>query len=497
MDYIDYMQLSGWEKFAYRLKHGFLGIPKAISRFFVGIGKGIASFFGQIWSILRETGRAFRYGDWKTRLSFIFMGAGCLFRGQIVKGLAYLLAEVFFILYFVLFGWHYLRDFATLGRVETGEVWNEELQIYEYSHGDNSMLILLFSVLTMVLALAFIILYFAGIKASYRAQRLQEKGKRLPKFREDVKALLNEKFHITLLAVPVVMVLVFTILPLIFMILIAFTNFDKNHQPPGNLFTWVGFQNFQDIFWQDPLKSFTFGNLLVWTLVWAVFATFTNYILGMILALMINKKGIKFKKFWRTIFIITIAVPQFVSLLIMSQILKDQGAVNVLLQQLGLIQEPIPFLSDGTLAKITVVIVNMWVGIPYTMLITSGILMNIPEDLYESARIDGAGPVKTFFKITLPYMLFVTTPYLITQFVGNINNFNVIFLLSGGGPLTLEYYQAGKTDLLVTWLYKQTVNDQNYSLAATIGIMVFIICAVMALIVYNSSASAKKEEEFQ
>lgn len=113
MDYIDYMQLSGWEKFAYRLKHGFLGIPKAISRFFVGIGKGIASFFGQIWSILRETGRAFLYGDWKTRLSFIFMGAGCLFRGQIVKGLAYLLAEVFFILYFVLFGWHYLRDFAT------------------------------------------------------------------------------------------------------------------------------------------------------------------------------------------------------------------------------------------------------------------------------------------------------------------------------------------------------------------------------------------------
>lgn len=264
------------------------------------------------------------------------------------------------------------------------------------------MLILLFSVLTMVLALAFIILYFAGIKASYRAQRLQEKGKRLPKFREDVKALLNEKFHITLLAVPVVMVLVFTILPLIFMILIAFTNFDKNHQPPGNLFTWVGFQNFQDIFWQDPLKSFTFGNLLVWTLVWAVFATFTNYILGMILALMINKKGIKFKKFWRTIFIITIAVPQFVSLLIMSQILKDQGAVNVLLQQLGLIQEPIPFLSDGTLAKITVVIVNMWVGIPYTMLITSGILMNIPEDLYESARIDGAGRSKPFSKSPCP-----------------------------------------------------------------------------------------------
>ena len=88
----------------------------------------------------------------------------------------------------------------------------------------------------------------------------------------------------------------------------------------------------------------------------------------------------------------------------------------------------------------------------------SGILMNIPEDLYESARIDGAGPVKTFTAITLPYMLFVTTPQLITQFVGNINNFNVIYLLSNGNPTTEKYYQAGETDILVTWLFKLTMN---------------------------------------
>ncbi|WZU01535.1 ABC transporter permease subunit [Erysipelothrix sp. D19-032] len=77
------------------------------------------------------------------------------------------------------------------------------------------------------------------------------------------------------------------------------------------------------------------------------------------------------------------------------------------------------------------------------MLITSGILMNIPQDMYESARIDGAGPVRQFFSITLPYMLSVTTPYLITQFIGNLNNFNLIYLLTGGGPLSLNYYQAG------------------------------------------------------
>ncbi|MEG2087864.1 MAG: sugar ABC transporter permease, partial [Angelakisella sp.] len=296
---------------------------------------------------------------------------------------------------------------------------------------------------------------------------------------------------------PTLGVVAFTILPLIFMRLMAFTNYDKFHQPPGNLFTWVGLVNFKDMLWDDPLKSHTFVELFKWTIVWAFFSTITNYIFGMILALMINKKGIRLKGLWRTIFVTTIAVPQFVTLLLMSKMLNELGPINVILQQLGLTSGPIPFLTDGTLAKITLIVVNMWVGIPYTMLITSGILMNIPADLYESAKIDGAGPIKIFGSITLPYMIFVTTPYLITQFINNMNNFNVIFLLNAGDPKTLDYFQAGKTDLLVTWLYKQTVTEQNYNLAATIGIIMFVITAVVSLIVYNSSASVKKEDEFQ
>ncbi len=155
------------------------------------------------------------------------------------------------------------------------------------------------------------------------------------------------------------------------------------------------------------------------------------------------------------------------------------------------------FLTNGDYARITVIIVNIWVGIPYTMLITTGILMNIPSELYESARIDGANPYRMFVSITLPYMLFVTAPYLITQFIGNINNFNVIFLLTAGRPLTLDYYQAGKTDLLVTWLYKLTVTEQNYGVASTIGIFVFIISSTMSLLVFNLTASRKREGDFQ
>ena len=123
--------------------------------------------------------------------------------------------------------------------------------------------------------------------------------------------------------------------------------------------------------------------------------------------------------------------------------------------------------------------------------------MNIPEDLYESARIDGAGPVKSFVKITLPYMLFVTTPYLITTFIGNVNNFNVIFLLSQGNPKVNEYkYGAGKTDLMITLLYKLSIDQNKYGLGAAIGILVFIICATLSLVTFNMTKSAKNEEEF-
>jgi arabinogalactan oligomer/maltooligosaccharide transport system permease protein len=132
------------------------------------------------------------------------------------------------------------------------------------------------------------------------------------------------------------------------------------------------------------------------------------------------------------------------------------------------------------------------------MLIVTGLLMNIPAELYESARIDGANAFQSFRKITLPYMLFVTGPFLLTQFIGNLNNFNVIFLLNQGNPKSLELTNnAGATDLLVTWLYKMTINDSNYKIAAVIGIMVFIVTAVISLIVYNVLPSVKDEEGFQ
>ena len=134
------------------------------------------------------------------------------------------------------------------------------------------------------------------------------------------------------------------------------------------------------------------------------------------------------------------------------------------------------------------------------MLVVTGILMNIPKDLYESANIDGANGFQQYTKITLPYMLFITGPYLLTSFTGNMNNFNVIYLLTGGGPtsaLDPMYGNAGKTDLLITWLYNLAINKSDYKFAAVVGILVFIVVAGISLIVYNIIPSTKNEEAFQ
>lgn len=432
-----------------------------------------------------------------TRLSFLVMGTGCVRYKQYVRGLIYFLTEIGFFYFFRNFALQYLSKFNTLGTETQKKVWNDELQIFQRFPGDNSMLILLYSVLSLAVVLVFLYVWYANIRDAWNAQQNMEQGRKIDSFRDDLRSLTHERFHMTLLSMPMLTLVLFTLLPIIFMILIAFTNFDADHQPPGNLFTWVGMTNVTDIFLGNEIKTNTFFGLLGWTIVWAILATFTNYILGMLLAVAINSKLVKLKQVWRTCFIIAIAIPQFVSLLLISRALEPAGAINVLLQKLGLIDSPLPFLLDPTLARIVVVVVNMWIGIPYTMMTFSGVLMNIPAELYESAEIDGAGPIKKFTSITLPYMIFVTAPATITTFVTNFNNFNVIYLLTGGGPFSLDYYQAGKTDLLVTWLYKLTVNRNDYSLASTIGIFIFILVSTCSLIVYNRTGAVQKEDQFQ
>lgn len=447
--------------------------------------------------------RAVAKGSLATRLSCAFMGVGQLMRGQIAKGVLYALTEVAFIAYLALFGGKQLVHLFSgkLGTRLSGEIWNETTQVYDKIAGDNSFLILLYSVVTLVALAAFLVAWAMNVKGSYENDLALKAGKRVKTFKEDLSDLVNKKFEIPLLLPPFSGLIAFTVLPLIFMFSIAFTNYDYNHMPPGKLFGWVGLKNFTSLFSFSSGNGFAaaFFRVLGWTFVWAFFATFTNYFLGMILALAINKKGIRFKKFFRTLFVLAIAVPQFVTLLLMQKILDRSGILNVILGT------DVLWLTDtrfnALIPRLTIIVVNIWIGVPYTLLLCSGLLMNIPADFYEAARIDGANTTQIFLKITLPYMLHMTMPYLITQFVGNLNNFNVIWLLTGGGPVDSVRYgnsKAQATDLLVTWLYRLTTDaNPQYNTASVIGIVIFVISAALSLITFNKTGSAKNEEAFQ
>lgn len=456
-------------------------------------------------SVFDRIKRAFQDGSRATKLSFFSMGAGQFLQRRFWKGGLYLAVQLAFTLFMWFGGWKAIgRLFSgNLGTQVSAEIWNEKLQIYEKVRGDNSFLILLYGVASLMIVAVYLLCWYSNVKDCYAADLLLRKGEKPPTLRQEFARLLGERFEVPLLALPLLGVLVFTVLPLVFMALIAFTNYDYAHTPPGKLFDWVGLANFKELFSLSGGSSafaLVFARVLLWTFVWAFISTFSNYFLGLLLALAINRRGIKGKRLFRTLFVLSIAVPQFVSLLLMQKILDGDGILNKILGT------NILWLADqryySLLPRVMILLVNIWVGVPYTILMATGLLLSIPADYFEAARIDGAGPFKAFVHITLPYMLQLTTPYLITQFVTNVNNFNVIWLLTGGGPVDNLHYGGGtraqSTDLLVTWLYRLTTDkNPRYNVAAVIGIIIFVICVTASLIVYGRSSSARAEGDFQ
>ncbi len=438
-----------------------------------------------------------RDGGGMVWLTCLVMGLGNLLAGQIIKGLLFLLIEAGVIVFLLISngGFSWIALLPSLGWQEMGEVYNEQKGIYEYTAGHNSQIILLYGLASVGIIIALVLVWRASVISGSKAMKLKKSGQPVPTFRQDLSSLLDENVHKLLMFAPMACLLVFTILPLIYMMAMAFTNYSKEGDKLI-LFDWVGFKNFLSIFNPNSAIGKQFGSVLGWTLIWAFFATFLNFFFGTVVAMIINRKSIRLKGLWRSCLSMTIAVPQFVSLMVMRSMLQPDGIINRMLLNAGWISDKLPFLTNATWARVLVIVINLWVGIPYTVMQVTGILQNIPSEQYEAARIDGANTVQIFFNITLPYMIFVMTPYLITQFTGNINNFNVIYLLTRGEPVSVGN-SAGATDLLVTWLYKLSVDQQKYNLGAVIGIFTFVVLSVVSLVTYRSSGSYKDEEGFK
>lgn len=515
---LEYLKLNKWQKFVYKLKCFFCAIPSCFAHLFQNIGKFFKKIALWFWNNIKDIGTTFAKGSWKTKVSFLIMGFGNFCFGQPLRGGLFLLFEIVFAVYMCVSGGYWLGKFGlhiwdpnseelkSFYQRQPEMGYDERLDTFTTTYYDDSFKILLYGLITIVFILAFVYTWRLNVKQCRINEEILAQGKKVKSSKDDLKSLLDEQFHKTLLALPVTGIVVFTVVPIIFMILVAFTSYSGAADGRANLFTWVGLDNFNQLvnFTNGSSAfSYAFGEILTWTLVWAVFATFTNYFLGIFVAMMINKKGIRFKKWWRTALVMTIAIPQFISLLYVSNMFSDSGIINGTLINLGL--DKVGWWTDGTnngiIARVMVIVINIWVGIPYLMLISTGILMNIPADLYESAKIDGASGWKQFSKITMPYVLFVTGPYLLTNFTGNLNNFNVIYLLTGGTPVNSAASGAsgsvGYTDLLITWLFKMTTGTEaNYNMASVIGIMIFLVVSIISLIVYNLMPSNKNEGDF-
>ncbi|AIQ73326.1 MULTISPECIES: sugar ABC transporter permease [Paenibacillus] len=427
-------------------------------------------------------------------LSTIFMGLGQIYNRQFVKGILYLAVEAVAVFYFIENLANSLWGIVTLGENPSRLV--KVKGIAKMVTGDHSIYIMIQSLITILILILLIIAWYLNIRDAYKIGEKRDNGLQANTFKQSVRYILDYKFAQAFLVLPGIGVLFFTIMPIIFMILLAFTNYSApDHLPPAKLVDWVGFQTFRNLL---VLKtwSHTFYGVLTWTIIWAVLSTITTYFGGLLVALLVSQKGIRFKGMWRVILIVPYAVPQLISLLLMRNLFNGQfGPINQYMGYFGL--DGLPWLTDPFWAKVTVIIVNMWVGIPVSMLLIMGVLTTIPRDMYEAAEVDGASGYQKFRIVTLPMVLFSTAPTLITQFAGNINNFNAIFLLTGGSPVNGDYQYAGSTDLLVTWLYKLTLDQNKNNMASAIGIIIFIIVASFSLYNYRRTKSFKEEDMIQ
>jgi len=260
-----------------------------------------------------------------------------------------------------------------------------------------------------------------------------------------------------------------------------------------NAYHYVGFKNFVFII---KNASQALWPVFVWNVVFAAFTVLSTALLGLILGVLLHNKELKLRNLYRTLLIISWALPGVITIQMWVALLNKQfGAINRLLGLLGIY--PIPWLLDPLWAKVAVLLVNLWLGFPYMMTATLGALSTIPDELYEAARVDGASPLDAFQFITLPLLKTAFVPILLASFAFNFNNFNIIYLLTGGGPAVegrLSTAQA--TDILISWAYKTAFRAEGqsaYGLGAAISLVIFVLTVAISLVNFRVSGALREE----
>ena len=257
--------------------------------------------------------------------------------------------------------------------------------------------------------------------------------------------------------------------------------------------TWVGLVNYIRFF-RDPLYHRAFGRVFLWNVEWAVFSVVLSFALGLALAILLNDRGLRLRKLYRSLLIVPYALPAFISVLIWKGFFNTEvGLFNQLLgSQFGI---RVPWLADVFWARFSLILTNVWLTYPYMMLVSLGALQSIPGELYEAAAIDGAGPWKRFTSITFPLIMISIAPLLIGSFAFTFNNFTIIWLMTEGNPVVEIGSRAGATDILLSYAYKlafQGARGNEYAMAAALGVIIFLIVALISGISFTRTRALEE-----
>ncbi|MEK3708636.1 ABC transporter permease subunit [Bacillus sp. FSL K6-1005] len=406
----------------------------------------------------------------------IIPGLGQFYNKQWIKGLLFLLLGASF---FAVFG-----DLLNMG------LWGIFTLGTEVPR-DNSVFLLAEGIIAVIVTCFGLAVYYVNLRDAYQSGKRRDEKKPMSSLKEQYQNIIAQGYPYVVSG-PSLFILIFAVIfPILFSFALAFTNYDLYHSPPAKLVDWVGFQTFTDIFTVDIWRS-TFFDVLAWTVMWTLCASTLQVSLGICLAIIVNQKDIRFKRFFRTILILPWAVPGFVTILIFAGLFNDSfGAMNQdILAFFGI--EPLPWMTDANWSRLALILMQGWLGFPYIFLVSTGVLQSIPEDLYEAATIDGASIFSKLRYITLPMVFIAMSPIIITQFTFNFNNFNIIYLFNGGGP-AVAGSTAGGTDILVSWIYKLTMQSSQYSLAAALTILLSVFVIAIALWQFRQTKSFKEE----
>lgn len=433
-----------------------------------------------------------------------------------------------------------LRDFGgfftrgawgliTLGRVVIGDEYaGKYMTLYDKNSrwliADNSTVLLGNGLITLVTIILGVLVWVLGIADAYQTRIALNTSGECEPFGVFIKRIWRDAYVYIILTPALVLILFFTLIPFLFTFLIAFTNYTYKIKLGAMLIEWSGFQAFSNAV-VDPAWLSVFSQIFAWTVFWALMSSFTVYVLGFINALIVESPLVRGRKIWRMILVLPWAIPSLISLILFKNILNKDGLINQILFATNLMEPVSNFLYNiglqgrpdqpiywfdpvynGNLAKFCVIMVNLWLGAPYHMMLIIGVLATIPRDLYEAANIDGATGVQRFKAITLPSVLAATIPSLIMTFAFNFNNFGAVYFLTGGGPVwdptkvpesmrIIGSSMPGQTDILISWIYKLTFTQatEMFNLAAVYTIVIFLIIGGFS--VYNMQRSKSFSED--